>query len=172
MGMVSLESPYVHVACTSRLRSPIYRNMLMAAGPYFQGRFSSSPWILTHFQSAILSVSTVGNFGSVLLLARLQKGASYPKRIIMALLINMAAFTLMALSTSSALEARGYLGLVLAIAFFTSWATGLMQNGVFSYVGRFGRGEYTQGVMTGQAIAGVLPSVARASLRLSPAILY
>ncbi|KAI9767902.1 MAG: hypothetical protein M1840_005395 [Geoglossum simile] len=136
-------------------------NMFMAAGPYFQGRFSASPWILTHFQSAILSVSTAGNFGTVLLLAQLQKGASYPRRIILSLIINVAAFTLMALSTSSALEARGYLGLVLTMAFLTSLATGLMQNGVFSYVGGFGRGEYTQGVMTGHAIAGVLPPVAQ-----------
>jgi solute carrier family 29 (equilibrative nucleoside transporter), member 1/2/3 len=170
MGMVSLESHRIHTTSALGLRSPIYRNMFMAAGPYFQGRFSASPWILAHFQSAILSISTIGNFGSVLLLGRLQKGASYPKRIVASLITNMAAFTLMALSTSSTLEARGYLGLVLLMTFLTSVATGLAQNGVFSYVGGFGRGEYTQGIMTGQAIAGVLPPVARALLKLLPMI--
>ncbi|KAI9773710.1 MAG: hypothetical protein M1839_002044 [Geoglossum umbratile] len=142
-------------------------NMFIAAGPYFQSRFSASPWILTHFQSAILSVSTVVNLGSVLILARLQEGASYPKRIVASLLVNMAALTLLAISTGAALEARGYLALVLTMVFLTSLATGLMQNGVFAYVGGFGRGEYTQGIMTGQAIAGVLPSVAQIALVLS-----
>jgi equilibrative nucleoside transporter 1/2/3 len=50
------------------------------------------------------------------------------------------------------------------MAFFTSVATGLCQNGVFAYVAGFGKEEYTQGIMTGQAIAGVLPCVARALL--------
>lgn len=46
------------------------------------------------------------------------------------------------------------------MVFFASLATGLCQNGVFAYVAGFGRGEYTQSIMTGQAIAGVLPCIA------------
>lgn len=40
-------------------------------------------------------------------------------------------------------------------------ATGLCQNGVFAYVSGFGVPEYTQAIMTGQAVAGVLPCIAQ-----------
>lgn len=45
--------------------------------------------------------------------------------------------------------------------FTASLATGLCQNGVFAYVSGFGVPEYTQAIMTGQAIAGVLPCIAQ-----------
>ena len=47
------------------------------------------------------------------------------------------------------------------IVFSASLATGLCQNGVFAYVSGFGIGEYTQAIMTGQGVAGVLPCVAQ-----------
>jgi equilibrative nucleoside transporter 1/2/3 len=40
-----------------------------------------------------------------------------------------------------------------------SLATGLCQNGVFAFVSGFGREEYTQGIMAGQGISGVLPAL-------------
>ncbi|KAH0553096.1 hypothetical protein GP486_006715 [Trichoglossum hirsutum] len=136
-------------------------SMFMAAVTYFKARFAADPWILTHFQSAILSVYTVGNLAAVLILERRQANASYPKRTVASLLINIAAFTLLALSTDVGLPARQYLGFVLAMTLLASVSTGLCQNGVFAYVAGFGREEYTQGIMTGQAIAGVLPCVAQ-----------
>ncbi|KAH0538290.1 hypothetical protein FGG08_005110 [Glutinoglossum americanum] len=136
-------------------------NMFIAAANYFKSRFAADPWILAHYQSAILSVSTVGNLGSVLILARLQANASYPKRIVVSLLINIIVFTLLALSTSSELSPGLYLGYVLTMVFLTSVGTGLCQNGVFAYVAGFREDDYTQGIMTGQAIAGVLPCVAQ-----------
>ncbi|KAL8833871.1 MAG: hypothetical protein Q9170_004048 [Blastenia crenularia] len=47
------------------------------------------------------------------------------------------------------------------MVFTASLATGLCQNGVFAYVSGFGVPEYTQAIMTGQAIAGVLPCIAQ-----------
>lgn len=47
------------------------------------------------------------------------------------------------------------------IVFIASLSTGLCQNGVFAYVSGFGEGIYTQGIMTGHAVAGVLPCVAQ-----------
>ena len=44
---------------------------------------------------------------------------------------------------------------------FASLSTGLIQNGLFAYVTGFGRPEYTQAIMSGQAIAGVLPPLAQ-----------
>ncbi|KAI9723305.1 MAG: hypothetical protein M1812_001188 [Candelaria pacifica] len=138
-------------------------NMFLAAAPYFQRRFASNGWILTHFQSAIISVSTVTNLGSMLVLTNLQAKASYPKRITLSLFINIVSFTMLALSTTlfRNVSPGVYLGFLLLMVFAASLATGFSQNGVFSYVSGFGREEYTQAIMTGQAVAGVLPCIAQ-----------
>lgn len=138
-------------------------NMFLAAGPYFQHRFRSNQWIFDNFQAAEVSVSTITNLGSMLILTRLQANASYPKRIMSSLFINMTTFALLALSTEVFLDvsAAGYFGFLMIMIFTTSFATGLCQNGIFAYVSGFGEPTYTQGIMTGQAIAGVLPCVAQ-----------
>lgn len=137
--------------------------MFLAAAPYFQTRFQDSESILQHFQSAITSVATVTNLGSMLLLGHLQSNASYPKRIIASLILNTIVFTLLAVSTSyfRDISSSGYLAFTLIMVFSTSCATGLLQNGAFAFASSFGRPEYIQAIMTGQAIAGVLPSAAQ-----------
>lgn len=138
-------------------------NMFLAAGPYFQTRFTSNAWISDNFQAAEVSVSTVANLGSMLVLTKMQEGASYPKRIIVSLGINMVVFLLLALSTTvfRGVDAQGYFGFLLVMILATSLATGLCQNGIFAYVSGFGEARYTQGIMTGQAVAGVLPCIAQ-----------
>ncbi|KAI9711994.1 MAG: hypothetical protein M1820_001702 [Bogoriella megaspora] len=144
-------------------------NMFLAAGPYFQYRFSDDAKILRSFQSAELSVSTVANLGSMLVLQKLQKNASYPKRIVASLIINIATFTALTMSTKLFMgsSAGGYFAFIIIAVFATSLATGLCQNGVFAYVQSFGREEYTQAIMTGQAVAGVLPCLAQIASVLS-----
>ncbi|TKA77958.1 hypothetical protein B0A55_05798 [Friedmanniomyces simplex] len=138
-------------------------NMFLAAGPYFQMRFRGNAWIFENFQAAEISVSTATNLLSVLVLARLQANASYPKRIVSSLVINMVVFLLLSLFTKAFLDisARGYFGFLMIAIFSASLATGLCQNGVFAYVSGFGEPRYTQGIMTGQAVAGVLPCIAQ-----------
>lgn len=138
-------------------------NMFLAAGPYFQKRFESNDWIFDNFQAAEVSVSTVANLGSMWVLTKMQEGASYPKRIIVSLGINMVVFLLLALSTSvfRGVNAEGYFAFLLVMILSTSLATGLCQNGIFAYVAGFGEARYTQGIMTGQAVAGVLPCIAQ-----------
>jgi equilibrative nucleoside transporter 1/2/3 len=133
--------------------------MFLAAGPYFQRRFQSNDWLLGNFQSAELTVSTIANLGTVLLLTNMQAGASYPKRIIYALAINIAAFTLLAMSTRifTSVSAAVYFGFLMILVFAASVATGQLQNGIYAYASGFGKEEYTQGIMTGQAVAGVAP---------------
>lgn len=132
-------------------------NMFLAAAPYFQSRFKSSDWIYNHFQAAEISVSTITNLGSMIVLSKLQKNASYPKRIASALVINAVCFTILAISTLIKTSADAYFGFLLVAIFAASLSTGLIQNGVFAFASGFGRAEYTQGIMTGQAVAGVLP---------------
>lgn len=137
--------------------------MFLAAGPYFQRRFRSEEWISGHFQAAELSVSTLANLGFVLVLAKLQAKASYPGRIITALIINFAVFSLLTLFTRIlvGISARSYFGFLVVMVLAASFATGLCQNAVFAYASGFGRQEYTQAIMTGQGVAGVLPCLAQ-----------
>ena len=97
------------------------------------------------------------------LLTHLQSTASYPNRIISSLVLNIICFTLLALSTVTFRQASAqlYFAFLMLIVFSASLATGLCQNGVFAYVSGFGVGEYTQAIMTGQGIAGVLPCTAQ-----------
>lgn len=138
-------------------------NMFLAAGPYFQRRFRNNDWIFNNFQAAEISAFTATNLCSMLVLTRLQANASYPKRIVTSLFISMAVFALLALSTSVFLDisAVGYFVFLMIMLVSTSFATGLCQNGIFAYVSGFGQPTYTQGIMTGQAIAGVLPCIAQ-----------
>ncbi|KAF2126157.1 hypothetical protein P153DRAFT_369515 [Dothidotthia symphoricarpi CBS 119687] len=137
--------------------------MFLAAAPYFQRRFDSDPALLRNFQSAILSVSTVGGLGSMIVLTKLQARANYPKRITMALGINAVVFTLLALSTKLFLDVstRVYFAFLMVMVLSASLASGMCQNGVFAYVSSFRRDEYTQGIMAGQGVAGVLPCIAQ-----------
>jgi len=137
--------------------------MFLAASPYFQMRFADNDRILASFQSAITSVSSVTNLTSMLVLANMQSKASYPKRILSALVINLVIFSLLAISTKyfRGVSPAGYLVFTLIMAFGSSVATGLCQNGAFAFAASFGRPEYLQAIMTGQAVAGVLPSIAQ-----------
>lgn len=138
-------------------------NMFLAASPYFASRFVDDPWATENFQSAILSVSTLTNLGSMLALTNMQRSANYPNRIKLALLINTAAFALLTLSTSvfTAASPRWYLAFILVDVCFAALATGLFQNGAFAFAASFGRPEYTQAIMAGQGVAGVLPALAQ-----------
>jgi equilibrative nucleoside transporter 1/2/3 len=135
--------------------------MFLAAAPYFQRRFESNDKLLRNFQPAILSVTTVGNLGSMLVLTKLQARANYPKRITVSLALNAVVFTLLAMSTKLFLHIStgAYFAFLMVMVLSASLATGMCQNGVFAYVAGFGREEYTQAIMMGQGIAGVLPAV-------------
>lgn len=137
--------------------------MFLAAAPYFQTRFADNDNILQTFQPAITSVGCVTNLGSMLILMQLQSKASYPKRILSALAINLVVFALLSISVNyfRGVSATGYFVFTLIMVFSTSIATGLCQNGAFAFASSFGRPEYIQAIMTGQAVAGVLPSVAQ-----------
>ena len=137
--------------------------MFLAANPYFQRRFERNDNLLRNFQSAIMSVSTVGNLGSMIVLTKLQARANYPRRIATSLALNIVVFTLLALSTKLFLgvSAGVYFTFLMLMVLSASLAAGLCQNGVFAYVAGFGREEYTQGIMAGQGIAGVLPCIAQ-----------
>lgn len=135
--------------------------MFLAAAPYFLGRFKSSAWVSSNFLSSILSVSTLTNLSSVLVLAKMQENASYPRRIRLSLMLSICAFILLTLSTVlfNGVSATGYFAFLLVIVFGASLATGMIQNGTFAYVSGFGQQRYIQAIMAGQGVAGVLPAL-------------
>jgi solute carrier family 29 (equilibrative nucleoside transporter), member 1/2/3 len=140
-----------------------YRNMFLAAAPYFQKRFESDPWIAEIFQSSIISVSTVTNLVSMLIMTNIQSSASYTLRINTALVMNFVVFSLLTVSTIffRDVSATHYFIFILAMVCASAWAAGLVQNGSFALAASWGRPEYTQAIMAGQGVAGVLPSLAQ-----------
>lgn len=138
-------------------------NMFLAAAPYFKSRFAGSKTILMNFQASITSVSCITGFFSMFILTRMQAKANYPKRIVIGLIICVFVFVLLSIST---LHFRGvsetlYFTFTLIMVFAAALSTSLSQNGAFAFVAGIGRPEYIQAMLTGQAIAGVLPSVAQ-----------
>lgn len=135
--------------------------MFLAAAPYFFSRFQSDDWTRLRYQPSILSVSTITNLAAAYTLAKLQKDASYPWRITLSLLLNCAVFTILAFSAVVMTDSspRTYFAFLMVMVFGASLATGINQNGVFAYVSGFGRDEYTQAIMGGQGVAGVLPCI-------------
>ncbi len=147
--------------------------MFLAAAPYFQSRFHTDEWVLEHFQSAITSVSTSTNLVAMVVLTNIQYTASYPFRINTALFMGVGVFTLLTLSTKLFVDVSpaAYLGFLLAMVACAAWACGLIQNGAFAFAASFGRPEYTQAIMAGQGVAGVLPPIAQmATVLLFPAV--
>jgi equilibrative nucleoside transporter 1/2/3 len=135
--------------------------MFLAATPYFLRRFESNAWIAANFQSSILSVSCLTNLCSVLVLAKLQETASYPRRIRLSLALSVVVYIFLALSAVlfRNVSPGTYFAFVLFMVFGASLATGMNQNGVFAYVSGFGQERYMQAIMAGQGIAGVLPCI-------------
>lgn len=136
--------------------------MFLAAAPYFASRFAGNKWIEKNFQPTILTVSTITSLVSVLILTNIQRKASYPYRINLALIINTVVFALLTASTSLFLGSspRAYFGFVLVMVASASWATGLLQNGALAFASSFGRPEYMQSLVAGQGLAGILPALA------------
>lgn len=137
------------------------RNMFLAAAPYFQRRFASSPWVLQNFQPSIIVSSTVVNLVGMIVLARLQRNVSYPWRIVAFLILNIVAFLLLTLFAVTFLDIdpNVYFAIVLLLVCVSAMAAALAQNGLFALSSGFGREEYTQAIMAGQGVAGVAPCI-------------
>lgn len=161
-SLCALRVPTLHGPSFADLFFPS-RNMFLAASPYFQTRFSSSPWILENFQSAITSTFTFTTMFGMIVFTNIQASADYPFRITSGLAGTTLVFALLALSTKYflSISTTAYFVTVLLFASASAWSTGLMQNGAFAFAGSFGRPEYVQAVMAGQGVAGVLPAMAQ-----------
>ncbi|KAF3915387.1 hypothetical protein AA313_de0207472 [Arthrobotrys entomopaga] len=137
-------------------------NCFLAAAAYFQMRFRNNKAILDTFQSSIMTVSTATTLILTLTLSHMQRSAHYPYRITCALVINIVVFILLALSTILFTDASAgvYLAFTLLMVLGTAVSAGFFQNGLLSYVAGFAP-IYSQAMMSGQGVAGVLPAIAQ-----------
>ncbi|OBA22316.1 hypothetical protein METBIDRAFT_77757 [Metschnikowia bicuspidata var. bicuspidata NRRL YB-4993] len=138
-------------------------NCFLSASAYYGERFAHSPGLMKIYSSTMMSVSTVTSTTYNYYLSQKQTGVDYKHRINMGLGLTIAVFVVMAFSCVASMFIRmqdnvffvGLMGMVLVSAM----ATCLAQNGTMATVNVMGH-IYTNAVMVGQAIAGILPSVA------------
>lgn len=139
-------------------------NSLLSAADYFYRRLDGENDLQNALQSSIVSVTTCTSLLTMLLLIRLQKNANYPFRLFSSLLLNVVSFLPLALACLLWTTGFGktYFVFILVITFISATSTSLSQNATFSYTNEYDHEKslvYIQAVMTGQGLAGILPSL-------------
>jgi solute carrier family 29 (equilibrative nucleoside transporter), member 1/2/3 len=135
--------------------------MILQAVPYFQRRLKSNAWILRYFQSLNLVVFAFTILPAALILTKSKAEAVYEKRLRASLLLYILVSSLLTISTIGplAVDAEIYFPFIQLMVFITAIANALSQNATFAFAAGFGRTEYAPAVMTGEALAALLPSV-------------
>jgi hypothetical protein len=138
------------------------RSMILQAAPYLQQRFGTNATILRYFQASYLVFFAITmSLTTIVLNARqVQQQHVYTSRLMGALCAYVAVAALLMLSTIGRFHLRAeiYYPFTLAMVVVTGVANALSQNAAFAFVAGFGRTEYAPAIMTGEALAGLLPS--------------
>lgn len=134
-------------------------NCILSASVYFKHDVFHDKTIWANiFTSSMMTVSTLSSMLSNVWLARRQH--SYSERVIRGLIWEILVFV--ALSAVTMLHSLCSLWftftLVMVLVAISSVATAMTQNGIMAIANVYGS-EFSQAVMVGQAVAGVLPSV-------------
>lgn len=135
-------------------------SMIIQAAPYFQRRFAANATILRYFQASYLVFFATTMFLTTVYLNRQREQPMYTQRLWRALCGYVAVATLLMLSAFEMLDVRAeiYYPFTLIMVVMTGMANGLSQNAAFAFAAGFGRTEYAPAVMTGEALAGFIPS--------------
>ncbi|KAM9894998.1 hypothetical protein OXX79_008351 [Metschnikowia pulcherrima] len=138
-------------------------NCFLSASAYYGERFSHTPSLMKTYSSTMMTVSTIASTTYNYYLSQKQTGVDYKYRINMGLALTIGVFVIMAFSCVVQLfiQMKDYVFffLLMLMVLVSAMATCLAQNGTMATVNVMGQ-IYTNGVMVGQAIAGILPSVA------------
>lgn len=136
------------------------RSMILQAVPYFQRRFAANATILRYFQASYLLFFATTMFLTTIYLSKRQEQPSYTGRLKTSLCTYIAVAGLLMLSTIESFNTRAevYFPFTLVMVVVTAVANGLSQNAAFAFAAGFGRTEYAPAIMTGEALAGLLPS--------------
>ncbi|KAH9220774.1 nucleoside transporter-domain-containing protein [Leptodontidium sp. 2 PMI_412] len=135
-------------------------SMIIQAAPYFQRRFAANATILRYFQASFLVFFATTMFLTTVYLNRQREQPMYTHRLKRALCGYVAVASLLMLSAVELVNVRAeiYYPFTLVMVVMTGVANGLSQNAAFAFAAGFGRTEYAPAVMTGEALAGFIPS--------------
>lgn len=138
-------------------------NCLLSLSAHYTNDFSigDNPTLSSMFTSTLMTISTLS---SLIINSYLttQQDANLSRRIIIGSVINIVTFIVLAVLdfiVPAKSYGVGYFIMLMFLVFVSSAGTCLTQNGTMSMVQCLGP-SMAQGVMVGQAIAGVLPSLA------------
>lgn len=138
-------------------------NCFLSASAYYAERFAHTPSLIRLLLSTIMTVSSVFSTIFNAYLSQSQKGVNYLHRVYQGLSLTIVVFFIMAISCVSDffIHMNDYLFFftLIGMVFVSALATCFAQNGTMALVNVAGS-IYANGVMVGQAVAGVLPSIA------------
>lgn len=138
-------------------------NCFLSASAFYAERFSNSTSLIKVYSSTMMSVSTVTSTIYSYYLSQVQNGVNYNRRVNLGLSLTIGVFLIMAfscvLSFFTTMDDLLFFTGLMVMVFIAAVATCLAQNGTMAIVNVLGS-MYANGVMVGQAIAGVLPSIA------------
>ncbi|EJS44860.1 fun26p [Saccharomyces arboricola H-6] len=134
-------------------------NCILSASQYFKHDIfkDTSIWAKI-FTSSMMSFSTMSSMLFNIYLAKRQY--KYSRRVINGLVWEIVAFTIMCFFTILHFLLPKWFNFmfIMGLVVISSMGTAMTQNGIMAIANVLGP-EYSQGVMVGQAVAGVLPSL-------------
>lgn len=138
-------------------------NCFLSASAYYAERFAHSPSLVKMLSSTIMTVSSIISTLFNFYLSQSQQGVNYNMRLNSGLILTIVVFLIMAISCVSdffiKMKDQIFFVTLITLVLISAIATCFAQNGTMAIVNVMGP-IYANGVMVGQAIAGVLPSVA------------
>lgn len=132
-------------------------NAFLSATTYFFVRLSHHPYLQASVASSLMLISTLTSTSIFIYLVRYPQG-SYSARIGYGEVIIAASFLILAIScvAGTNISQVFYFLFVLVVMLMATFGASIVQNGSFAIVGLFSS-IYMQGIMVGQAVAGILP---------------
>ncbi|CAI4054504.1 hypothetical protein SKDZ_01G0490 [Saccharomyces kudriavzevii ZP591] len=134
-------------------------NCILSASQYFKHDIfkDTSIWAKI-FTSSMMSFSTISSMLFNIYLAKRQY--KYSRRVINGLTWEIVVFVIMCFFTILHFLLPKWFNFffIMTLVVISSMGTAMTQNGIMAIANVFGS-EYSQGVMVGQAVAGVLPSL-------------
>lgn len=134
-------------------------NCILSASAYFKHDvFNDETIWASIFTSSMMTVSTISSMISNVWLAKRQH--SYSERVTRGLIWEVVVFVALSVVTMmhSLFPLWFTFTMVMVLVAISSVATAMTQNGIMAIANVYGS-QFSQAVMVGQAVAGVLPSV-------------
>jgi equilibrative nucleoside transporter 1/2/3 len=136
-------------------------NCFLSASDYFQDKLSNTPELATNYSSAMMTISTLTSAIFNYYLSTRQHNVNYAKRLKIGNYLQMLIFLIMIISVKLPDSwTLFYFGFVMMNVFATSIGSCLTQVGMMAMCNVQSSTIYANATVVGNAIAGVLPSIA------------